>query len=229
MFDALNHCATATRNRGFQIADESNRQSLCVTCDPAIARMTLKIQKEESPNFDRLFIDFGSFHIEMAFFHSIGSNIVLSGGPSILSQAGIIASNPLRGFISGTHFNRCKRIHKIFAAAMEICQFNAFLSLTNTDAVLLNFDLKQAFKMINEGGTQLTMDSLPPEILDLCSRYVEFTEEMKRGEHGKTAKYWTQYIEMVHLYHGFSRSVRESDLDLFIHTIPKISCFFLRL
>ena len=32
--------------------------------------------------------------------------------------------------------------------------------------------------------------------------------------------------EIVHLYHDLSRSVRESDLDLFIHTIPKISCFF---
>ena len=99
---------------------------------------------------------------------------------------------------------------------MELCHFNAFLS----------FDLKQAIMMINEGGTQLTMDSLPLEILDLCSRYVEFTEETKGGEHGKTAKYWMQYIEMVHLYHDLSRSVRESDLDLFIHIIPKISCFF---
>ena len=75
---------------------------------------------------------------------------------------------------------------------MEICHFNDFLSLTNTDTVLLSFDLKQALMMISEGGTQLTMDSLPPEILDLCSRYVEFTEETKRGEHGKTAKYWMQ-------------------------------------
>ena len=70
------------------------------------------------------------------------------------------------------------------------------------------------------------MDPLPPEILDLCSRYLEFTEETKRAEHGKTAKYWMQYIEMVHLYHDLSRSVREIDIDLFIHTIPKISCFF---
>ena len=35
-----------------------------------------------------------------------------------------------------------------------------------------------------------------------------------------------QYIQMVHLYHDLSRSVRENDLEMFIHTIPKISCYF---
>ena len=53
-------------NRGIQIANELNRQSLCVTYDLAIARMAMKIQQEESPKYDRLFINFGSFHIEMA-------------------------------------------------------------------------------------------------------------------------------------------------------------------
>ena len=100
---------------------------------------------------------------------------------------------------------------------MEICHFNTFLSLSNTDTVLLTFDLNQA------RGRQHTACYVVFLILDLCSRYVEFKDETKRGEHGKTAKYWMQYIEMVHLYRAFSRSVRESHLDLFIHTIPKIS------
>ena len=67
---------------------------------------------------------------------------------------------------------------------MEICHFNTFLSLTNTDTVVLSFDLKQSLMMIHEGGTLLAMDTLPPEILDQCSRHVEFTDETKRGEHG---------------------------------------------
>ena len=57
-----------TLNRGIQIADESNRQSLSATYDLAIARMAMKIQQEESPKYGRLFINFGSFHIEMALF-----------------------------------------------------------------------------------------------------------------------------------------------------------------
>ena len=45
---------------------------------------------------------------------------------------------------------------------MEICHFDAFPSITNTDTVLLSFDLKQSLMMINEGGAQLAMESLSP-------------------------------------------------------------------
>ena len=54
-------------------------------------------------------------------------------------------------------------------------------------------------------------------------KIASFIEDTKRGEHGLTAKYWMQYIEMFHLYHDLLCSVREGDLDIFIHTIPKIS------
>ena len=37
----------------------------------------MKIQQEESPKYDRLFINFGSFHTELAFSRSIGSYIEL--------------------------------------------------------------------------------------------------------------------------------------------------------
>ena len=142
-----------TLNRGIQIANECSSQSLCVTYDLAIARMAMKIQQEESPKYDRLFINFGSFHIELAFFHSIGSYIELSGGGGdVLSLAGIIASDSLKGFISGTHYNRCKRIHSKFAAAMEILHFNAFLCLTNTETELLSIHVKQVLEMIDEAG-----------------------------------------------------------------------------
>ena len=143
-----------------------------------------------------------------------------------MSLAGIIASDSLKGFISGTHYNRCKRIHSIFAAAMEILHFNAFLCLTNTETELLSIHVKQVLEMIDEAGVQTSMEILPPEILDLCSKYAEFIEDTKRYEHGKIARYWMQYIEMVHLYHDLSRSVHESDLEMFIHSIPKISCYF---
>ena len=73
---------------------------------------------------------------------------------------------------------------------------------------------------------QFSIETLPAEILDLCSAYAEFIEDTKRGEHGLTAKYWMQYIEMFHLYHDRLCSVREGDLDMFIHTIPKISYYF---
>ena len=83
--------------------------------------MPLKLQQGESSKYNRVFVNFGSFHVKMAFFHAIGKYIELFGGPNILS-------------ISSTHFKssgtRCKRIHTILYAPMEILHFEEFLMLS---------------------------------------------------------------------------------------------------
>ena len=45
--------------------------------------------------------------------------------------------------------------------------------------------------------------------------------ETSDGKRGKTANYWINYVNMIHLYHEFSRSIRTGDLDLFIAGLPK--------
>ena len=59
-----------TLNRGIQIANECSSQSLCITYDLAIVRMAMKIQQEESPKYDRLFINIGSFHFPIQSVHT---------------------------------------------------------------------------------------------------------------------------------------------------------------
>ena len=43
--------------------------------------------------------------------------------------------------------------------------------------------------------------------------------------HGKTAQFWMKYVEMIHLYHDFSRSVSSGDVS----SIPKITNYFFAL
>ena len=44
--------------------------------------------------------------------------------------------------------------------------------------------------------------------------------------HGKTAQFWFEYIEMLHLYHEFIRSIRLGDLELYIYGLPQITNYF---
>ena len=53
-------------NRAIRIAEECGKTSIAVTYDPAIAKMAMHIQEEESPNFDNVFIVLGNFHLELA-------------------------------------------------------------------------------------------------------------------------------------------------------------------
>ena len=75
-----------------KIAQESNRDEISITYDLAIAKLAFKIQSEESPRFDNVFVLLGSFPIEMAFFHALGKFVEESGGSTILNECGVIAN-----------------------------------------------------------------------------------------------------------------------------------------
>ncbi len=61
----------------------------------AIANIALTIQSEERPEFDNLFIQLGSFHIELSLFKAIGKFIADSGGRYILREIAALAERSL--------------------------------------------------------------------------------------------------------------------------------------
>ena len=67
-----------------RLAEECNKESIVVTYDLAIAKLTMQIQTKEAPLYDNIFIAMGTFHIEMTFFSAIGKYIEESGVPYIL-------------------------------------------------------------------------------------------------------------------------------------------------
>lgn len=70
-----------TLNMSIRLAEEFGQKYMSVTYDLAIANITLTIQSEESPKYDYLFIQLGSFHFELSFFKALGKFIDDSGEP----------------------------------------------------------------------------------------------------------------------------------------------------
>lgn len=114
-------------------AEECNQKYGLVTYDLNAAKPAMQIQATDAPTFDDVFIMMGAFHIEMAFFKAVGKLIAESGGPDALTETEVIASGSLNGFISGKHFNRCKRVHPLLALALEILHLRAFLKTCDFD------------------------------------------------------------------------------------------------
>ena len=178
-----------TLKRSLTIAEETSKSSIAVTFDLAIAKIAMQIQHEESPTYDKIFINLGGFHIEMAYFNAIGKYIDESGGPYILIEAEVLASGSLKGFIKGKDYNRCKRLHPLLSATLD-------------------------------------MDALSRELFEFLDLYQNYILNTVNGSHGATAKFWINYVQMLHLYHEFSSSIRTGDLDLYVNCLPRLSIFF---
>ena len=210
------------------MAKEMGKPEIAVTYDLAIAKLAMQIQAEESPKFDNLFIFLGQFHTEMAFFNALGKFIADSGGPTILIMSEAIASGSLKGFLTGKHYNRCKRIHVIPAAAMENLLIKQFLSQLPSQDIL--YQIKDEILNIHNDPFPLhdnrTSIILSREFAEFIGEYENYKENIRTGFKGLTAQYWLLYIDFVALYRLLSRSTREGDFDLYKHSLQALTNLF---
>ena len=110
-----------TMNRAQKISKECSSKAIAVTYDLAIAKSSMQLQAEDSPTYDNLFINLGGCHSELVFFSALGNYIEKSGEPRV-----VIRKFSLKSFIMGKAYSRCKKIHQLFAVALEILHMQAF-------------------------------------------------------------------------------------------------------
>ena len=138
MSPTSNSVVMETLKRSLKVMVETGKTSIAVTYDLAIAKIALQIQHAESPQFDNIFVKFGDFHINCAYFNSVGKYINESGGLYILTESGILASGSKKGFIKGKHYNRCKRIHLLLVAALQTLHIESFLQSVEIEDSTIN-------------------------------------------------------------------------------------------
>ena len=123
----------------------------------------------------------------------------------------------MKGFITGTHYNRCKRLHQLLSAAFEMLHFESFLlSIEKPSEDVIH-------QILTASGDLSTLSSPLKQLLEDYEKYCDASID---GKHGMTAKYWYTYIQYMHLYKEFSRVIRTGDFDLFLYTLPQIASIF---
>lgn len=213
-----------TLKRSQQVAKECNETYAIVHYDLAIAKQALKIQDKEAPKFDNVFICFGPFHINMTYFACLGYLITSSGGPEILCNSGVLAQGSLNGFISGKHYNRCKRLHIVLATALQNLHFQRFIEENNIQVDVVCRQLKKITDEAADCKGDFEDDSL---LNDLVKQYDEYSEGTRCGTYGATAQFWFSYIDLVQIYKLFDRACRTNDVNLFIYALGQmIPVFF---
>ena len=203
-------------------ANETGQKYGIVSYDLGAAKPALQIQVTEKPEFDNIFIMLGPFHIEMAFFKAIGKLLSNSGGPEMLTESEVLATGSLNGFLTGKHFNRCKRLHPILALALEMLHFSSFLNSyphrEETEALISNIQLTMGEEL------QSALDS---DVFKACTAaYEVFTQVTRTGGHGATAQFWRMYIDYIHEYHVLERAIRTNDIDLYTYSLTGLIGLF---
>ena len=210
-----------------KVRQECGEKYLIVAYDLCIAKPAMRIQEEESPRFDNLFIEIGPFHFRMSYFASIGYFITGSGLDEIIINSNVLGSGSLSGFLKGKHFNRCTRVHPLLFSALSECHMTTFLNSKHSGTVpeVLKIKLKSLGKAENK--FEIVQDILDdPEIKKFLQEYEEFTNLTRMGDHGFTAQYVMQYMDMVQYDLLIDRALRTNDVELYTYAIGLILPIF---
>ncbi|KYN03439.1 hypothetical protein ALC62_05715 [Cyphomyrmex costatus] len=202
-----------------KVARECGQDYIEVTYDLAIAKIALQIQSTEKGLFDILFIHLGAFHIMMAFFKAVGKFIDYCGLSVIMVNAEMIANGSVNGFITGKHFNRCKRLHPMITLALKMIHFEKFIEQEN-------IDLPVEFKTYLIQFSKQTRSSQPSiqqaEVKEIFEKYEKFKMQTLEGKHGKTAQYYMIYVKLIDYYLLLNKSIRTGNFEMYKFALSKI-------
>lgn len=211
-----------TMRQSQKIAQECSQQYIQVTYDLAIAKVAYQIQSTEKPEFDNLFIHLGGFHIMMAYFKALGKFIDECGLSHIMVESGLLASGSVNGFLSGKHFNRCKRLHPLVAVGLETLLFEEFLKKENRTITVPIIEVIKQLQLKTLSNLEIANITLK----HLLNDYLKYKAATLNGDFGKTAQFYAMYINFVNYYLMFSRSIRVGDFELYKKMIPKLANLF---
>lgn len=76
--------------------------------------------------------------MQIAFFKAIGKYIDSSGLDEALVQAEVLTGALMNSFLDSEHFNRCKRLHPLTSAALQILHFEQYSSTTEISPDILD-------------------------------------------------------------------------------------------
>ena len=154
----------------------------------------------------------------MAYFGSRGYILESSGAAELLF------SGSVWGFLAGKHFNRCKRLHPLFSAAIQILHFKHFVELHGA----MTEECSSLLKHFACNPTPESIDRLlsSDAINTLLVRYEKFCECTRHGYHGATAKFWIIYVDLVHLYLHMDWACRTNNIDLYIYALGQMCPIF---
>lgn len=125
--------------------------------------------------------------------------------------------------MSGKHYNRCIRVHKIVSEALQRIRFKAFLtSLSQADQLQMTSVINQMTEKFPEETFLVSVNSDEfNQVFESYSAYVS-----RGNSASKTFALWSSYIEMVQLLLLFVRATRTTDWDLHLSAIRSMLPWF---
>lgn len=191
-----------------------------------ISISSIEISDKLKLNFFTRFTEFNLYSFSrFSMSQAVGKFIDASGITKMMIDSGLIAEGSMKGLITGTHFNRCKKLHVAAALSFKKLHFNAFFEKYNESTRPEKLNEEEIVDILTADSKNPNNDNLLL-LEDVLRKYEIFTEKTLEGEHGNTPKYIMMYVRFIDYYLMFVRAIRTTDLDLIIYALFRMAALF---
>lgn len=158
----------------------------------------------------------------LSFFKAIGMFIIGCGLTNISIDSEILTTGSVNSFLTGKHFNRCKKIHPLLSLALQLLHCEKFLEREQHDIK----EIKDFLQKFNEQQTERPKTIENHNFKQLFDKYEKYRSETFQSLYGKTVQIYLMYTRLVENYMTLEYSVRTGNFNLLIWILPKINIFF---
>lgn len=207
----------AILERSVNIADLLELDHVVVIFDQAIYSKVQQIRWTNPVFMERLIVRLGEFHTCLSFLGILGKRFGSAGLRDLMIESGIVAQGSINGVITGHHYNRSIRAHKLLYESFERLRFREFLTSLTDESGESTKSLLNDIEGILCDQQQLNLTLRSPDWERLVAQYQTFIRE--QSETCPTFALWSSYIDMVQILLTFIRATRQSDWSLHLNAV----------
>lgn len=202
--------------RSIELADKLRLEKIVLVFDQAIYSKIQEMRWTNDEYCSRTIVRLGEFHTAMAFLGILGKRFGAAGFSDIMIEANIVASGSMNGVLSGHHYNRSMRSHKLMYEALSRLRLENFFSSLDDETNAIYRTLLEALASAYPKPEFLTL--LESTALKRFQQHLDnyITEKCSANP---TYRFWCSYINMIELLLTFIRATRTSDWKLHLSSV----------
>lgn len=197
--------------RSVDIADSLELDSIAVVFDQAIYAKAQQIRWQNACFSKRLVIRLGEFHTIMSYLAVIGKRFMDSGLQDILIEAEVIAAGSINAVLTGHHYNRSMRAHKLLFEAMQRLRWKQFLQVLSTNE---QEEATEVVSKLREVGptSEFNVFANDDHLHSVLDKYENFISKSRAVN--PTFDLWSSYLDMIATLLQFVRATRQGLWEL---------------
>lgn len=214
--------------KNFQnIRSQLTQNFLPLTADEGVYHIAKEITLHRPQEFPDIVLCLGSFHMIKITLACIGTYIRGSGAEHIWTETSIFGVKVVESVISGSNYNRSLKGLLFLCESMERLLWCEFFNSNGTEMYNTELTMIHSLKMSVHEKSQMCSHDLENVCQNLQNVMNDFTDFKKTlSAKSETAKFWTEFIDMVHIVRDLIRADREGNWYLHLHTVQALLPLF---